>query len=96
MFSAAISGAQRLPNGKTLIDDGVQGTFIEVTPSGEVVWEYVNPVVKEGPLAKNAGIPTDPVREGELMNAVFRVYRYGPDYPGLAGRDLTPGLPVER
>ena len=29
------------------------------------------------------------------MNAVFRVYRYGPDYPGLAGRDLTPGLPVE-
>ncbi len=23
-------------------------------------------------------------------NAVFRVYRYGPDYPGLAGRDLTP------
>ena len=29
------------------------------------------------------------------MNGVFRVYRYGPDYPGLAGRDLTPGKPVE-
>jgi hypothetical protein len=22
---------------------------------------------------------------------VFRVYRYAADYPGLAGRDLTPG-----
>lgn len=29
------------------------------------------------------------------MNAVFRVYRYGPDYPGMAGRALTPGLPIE-
>ncbi len=29
------------------------------------------------------------------MNAVFRVYRYAPTYPGLVGRDLTPGQPVE-
>jgi hypothetical protein len=26
---------------------------------------------------------------------VFRAYRYGPDYPGLAGKDLEPGKTVE-
>jgi hypothetical protein len=29
------------------------------------------------------------------MNAVFRVNRYAPDYPGLADKDLTPGHPIE-
>ena len=74
----------------------MHGTFIEVTPGGETVWRYVNPVVRDGPLTQGDAIPLDPSRAGELMNAVFRVYRYGPDYPGLAGRDLTPGLPIER
>ena len=96
LFSEAISGAQRLPNGNTLIDDGVHGTFLEVTSGGETVWKYVNPVVLGGALAQGEAIPADPARAGEFMNAVFRVYRYGPDYPGLVGRDLTPGLPVER
>jgi hypothetical protein len=26
---------------------------------------------------------------------LFRAYRYGPDYPGLAGRKLEPGKTVE-
>ena len=96
LFAEAISGAQRLPNGNTLIDDGTHGTFTEVTVGGETVWKYVNPVVRDGPLMQGAAIPLDSARAGELMNAVFRVYRYGADYPGLVGRDLTPGLPVER
>lgn len=41
-FSWFISGAQRLPNGNTLIDEGAFGRIFEVTPSGELVWEYVN------------------------------------------------------
>jgi hypothetical protein len=28
-------------------------------------------------------------------NAVFKIRRYSLDYPGFAGRDLTPGEPVE-
>ncbi len=28
--------------------------------------------------------------------ALFCAHHYGPDYPGLAGRDLTPGYPLER
>ena len=39
-----ISGAQRLPNGNTLICSGANGTLFEVTPDKEVVWKYVNPV----------------------------------------------------
>jgi hypothetical protein len=29
------------------------------------------------------------------QNMVFRIYRYAPDYPGLAGHDLTPQGPIE-
>ena len=88
-FSGEISGAQRLPNGNTLITEGVKGNLFEVTSAGEIVWRYVNPVTTT-PLAQGATIPTDPSRSDQLMNAVFRVQRYGADFPGLVGRDLTP------
>lgn len=42
-YSSYISGAQRLPNGNTLITEGSDGRLIEVTPDHEVVWEYINP-----------------------------------------------------
>ncbi|MBN4048198.1 aryl-sulfate sulfotransferase [bacterium AH-315-O15] len=42
-FSHYISGAQRQSNGNTLICEGSNGRIFEVTPSGEIVWEYVNP-----------------------------------------------------
>jgi len=42
-FSPFISSAQRLPNGNTLICEGSNGRFIEVTREGEVVWEYISP-----------------------------------------------------
>ncbi len=40
LYAANISGAQRLSNGNTLICDGPNGYFFEVTPEGDVVWEY--------------------------------------------------------
>ena len=42
-YSPQISGAQRLPGGNTLICEGLRGRLFQVTPEGEVVWEYVNP-----------------------------------------------------
>jgi hypothetical protein len=41
-FSAFISGAQRLPNGNTLVCSGAPGRVFEVTGAGEVVWDYRN------------------------------------------------------
>lgn len=42
-YSSFISGAQRLPNGNTLICEGVSGRIFQVTPQGEIIWEYVSP-----------------------------------------------------
>jgi len=52
-YSFNISGAQRLPNGNTLITEGTQGRVFEVTPDKAIVWEYVAPP-GEGPRAQNA------------------------------------------
>ena len=77
-FSFHISGAQRLPNGNTLICEGTFGRIFEVTPSGEITWEYVNPFF---------------FQSGQMgyINWVFKTSRYGPDHPALEGRDMDPG-----
>ena len=64
--STHISDARRLPNGNTFIDEGQIGRFFQVTPSGEIVWEYINPYPRRGTDAD--GRPT--------LN--FSVYRAEP------------------
>jgi len=50
-FSRIRSRQQRLANGNTLITESDGARLIEVTPGGEIVWEFVNPVrAKEGRL----------------------------------------------
>jgi formylglycine-generating enzyme required for sulfatase activity len=93
-YSAEISGCQRLPNGNTLICEGVTGRLFEVTSTGETVWQYVCPVTTS-PLAQGSAIPPDPGKAGQYMNAVFRVVRYAPDFAGLKDKDLTPQGPIE-
>ena len=44
-YSFFISGAQRLPNGNTIICSGANGLVFEVTRDSEVVWKYSNPVM---------------------------------------------------
>jgi hypothetical protein len=39
-YAMNISGAQRLPNGNTLICEGSSGHFFEVTSDKEIVWEF--------------------------------------------------------
>ena len=48
-FSPFRSGNQRLPNGNTFICECDAGRLFEVTPDGEVVWDFLNPFVGEGP-----------------------------------------------
>ena len=64
-FSPFISGARRLSNGNTLITEGMFGRMFQVTPAGEVVWEYVNPHFHVDV-------------EGMLVNRVFRATHYMP------------------
>ena len=61
-FSPFISSVQRLPNGNTLINEGADGQFIEVTPEKEIVWEYHNPFESsKGPKM--------------MRHSVYRAYR---------------------
>ena len=95
LYAEDISGAQRLPNGNTLINDGPKGTLTEVTSTGTVVWKYVCPVSDLGPLMQGDTLPNDPTHPGEKMSAVFRVYRYPVNYPAFIGQVLTPGDVIE-
>ncbi len=81
-YSYNISGAERLPNGNTLICEGAPGRLFEVTPRGEIVWEYINPFYVYG---KRTGS-----QRMEYSNATFRCHRYGAEHPALVGRDLDP------
>jgi hypothetical protein len=47
-FSWFISGAQRLPNGNTLINAGAVGVVFEVTPENDIVWKFANPFKNVG------------------------------------------------
>jgi hypothetical protein len=61
-FSYHIGGAQRLSNGNTYIVDGAFGRMFQVTPEGEVVWEYINPYFTE--------------KVSRFSNSVYRAYHY--------------------
>lgn len=91
------SGVQRLPNGNTLICSSLTGNLFEVTPAGEIVWQYINPVVGNAPLRQGDPMPFLEINRGvpTWANWVYRAIRYPPDYPGLRGLDLTPGAPIE-
>ncbi len=63
-YSPAVSGAQRLPNGNTLICSGNERWLFEVTPDGDVVWEWTKPFQAEN--------------EGAHM--IYRCQRYPKEY----------------
>ena len=68
-YSFFISGAQRLPNGDTLICSGANGTIFEVTPEKEVVWKYVNPI--KGGMPSPGGFARLP-QPGQVMTPIVR------------------------
>ena len=91
-YCTHISGAQRCPNGNTLITLGPQGIMVEVTPEHEEVWRYISPV-----MIHDTGVAF--TRQGDQrVNArysLFRALRYPPECPALEGRDLSPGRSLE-
>ena len=84
-YSALLAGAERLPNGNTLICESMKGRVFEVTPEGEIVWQYINPF-----YAPHRSRGKVSIIGWRYSNAVFRAYRYSAEYPGLAGKVLHP------
>lgn len=58
--------------------------FFEVTPEGEIVWEYWSPT--SGDVRMPNGSLPHPV--GGFPYAVFRATKIPPDHPALQGREL--------
>jgi hypothetical protein len=73
-FATNISGAQRLPNGNTLVTEGPDGRIFEVTREGAIVWEYVFPLF--------AGAGPRPT------NSVYRAYRLPYEWIPQLGRPV--------
>lgn len=47
-YSRIRGSSQRLPNGNTLICESNEGRAFEITRDGEMVWEWYNPIMKDG------------------------------------------------
>ncbi len=84
-YSSHISGAERLPNGNTLICAGIQGRIFEVTPHGKIVWDYFNPITED----MSADIPpwvtsSNPMVARQIEPfGLLRASRVGRNHPGL-------------
>lgn len=91
-YSSTMSSCQRLPNGNTFICEGTTGRLFEISPGGDLVWEFINNLPSYEP---------SPTKAKSCM--VYSAYRYGMDYSGLKGqpvrlptvREPAPGTPVE-
>ena len=100
-YSSFISSARRLPNGNTLICEGMHGRIFQVMPDGEIVWEYVNPHFAEaaGDAADDDG-PNKWVFKGR-RNWIYRAqpvpYSWAPEGTPHSEREVVPpGLPEFR
>jgi len=86
LYSARVSGAQRLKNGNTLICEGNKGNFIEIDENKRVVWRYRNPVNNFGGATQGI-VPQN--------NDVFKVSRYELNHPAFEGRNLSGSATLE-
>ena len=89
-YSRNISGAQRLANGNTLGVAGRAGHIFQVTREGEVVWEYIVPILSGLPEGSAPSDIYKKVMSDADDNSIFTAHWISPDHPGLAGKDLAP------
>lgn len=108
-YSPRISGAQRLPNGNTLICSGSQYLVMEVTPDAEIVWMYRNPSRFRSPRNVRNPQPSPADLPEEKLNALripggiqpqdggtlFRAQKYPPDYQAFEGKNMEPLNPSQ-
>jgi hypothetical protein len=80
-FSKTCGTAERLPNGNTLITESDGGRAFEVSPEGEIVWEFYNP--------HRGGA------RSELIATLFELVRLPSGFPAdwVAGADGFGGTP---
>ncbi|CAN5672845.1 aryl-sulfate sulfotransferase [soil metagenome] len=87
-WGSFVSGAHRMSNGNTFINEGPKARFFEVTREGKIVWEYLNPY--RGDIRQLNGDPINPI---PLVYMEFRATFIPADHPGLANKKLEPLMP---
>ena len=84
MYSTGLGAIQLLPNGNRLINEGREGRAFEITNSGQILWEYKNPMKNGLPVAQyDSTIAAS-------ANQQFRFTRYPINYPAFIGKTLEP------
>ncbi len=82
-YSTAGSNIQFLPDGHVVMCAARQGRIFELTPEGDLAWEYFVPL--------KHGLPVKQGSEVSISeNFTFSGRKYSFDFPGFAGKDLTP------
>lgn len=84
-YGSFISGTQRMANGNTFINEGPKGRFFEVTPAGDIVWEYLNPF--RGDIRKPDGEPNDIL---PMTYFIFRASFIPAEHPAFKGKEIKP------
>lgn len=95
-FSSFVSNAQRLPNGNTLVTEGMNGRLFQVTPDGRVVWEYHTPYTGFGvagePEVREPRVPG--VDRATRTSLIYRAQAVPFDWVPI-GAPHTPPVPVD-
>jgi hypothetical protein len=81
IHSNAQSGANRLPNGNTVMSMATGGHTVEVTPAGEVVWEWKFPLMASGPRCF-----VNDLSDNYTFHAAVK---YPAEHPAFVGKDLV-------
>jgi len=89
IWSTGLSSSQYLPNSNFLICAGRSGYSCEITPSGEVVWEYITPLRSGAPVAQGDTLLRN-------QNLTFRMQRFPVDFSAFVGRSLESQGWIER
>lgn len=87
-WSIFISGAHRMDNGNTFINEGARGRFFEVVPNGKTVWEYLNPYRGGNPKHKRRSI-----QPNVYIYSTFRATLIPANQPALSNKKLERLIP---
>jgi len=88
-YAPFVSGAHRMKNGNTFITAGPKGQFMEVTPKGDIVWEYWNPYVTNYRLPDGSAAQPG----GPFTYIQFRASHIAANFAAFEGRELQPIAP---
>jgi len=82
-YSTAASSIQIIGDGSVIMCAGRQGRTFELTPDGQVAWEYITPF-------KNGNQIPQGINLSSSENFTFQAQRYLETYPAFIGKTLEP------